>query len=142
MHIDQKITYLIDNEDTYREMITRYPVYDEKVIAKDLYLITHAAEISKAICDQHGIDYIDVLNNTKGNSVIQEELKNIQNVSVGISASITSYSSIFMLKLKQEILSSGGEIYYTDTDSIVTNILLPENLIAPLLCAPAHSQEE
>lgn len=31
-----------------------------------------------------------------------------------------------MLKIKQDILSKGGKIYYTDTDSIITDIELPK----------------
>lgn len=125
MHIDKKLTSLIDNDDTYIDIISRYPVYDEKFISNELYLVTHGNEISKAICEQHGVDYIDILNNSKGRSSSQEQFNTVRNVSVGISAAVTSYSSIFMLRIKQYILSSGGQIYYTDTDSIVTNIPLP-----------------
>lgn len=129
MHIDKKITSLIDNDETYMNIISRYPVYDDKVISEELYLLSHGAEISKNVCEQHGINYIDVLNDSKGGSSIQEEFNTVRNVSVGVSASITAYSSIFMLKIKKYIQSLGGQIYYTDTDSIVTNIPLPEEYI-------------
>lgn len=129
MHIDKKMTTLIDNNDTYIDIISRYPVYDDKFISNELYLVTHGHEISKSICEQHGVDYIDVLNNSKTRSASQEQFNTVRNVSVGISAAVTSYSSIFMLRIKQYILSLGGQIYYTDTDSIVTSIPLPAEYI-------------
>ena len=44
---------------------------------------------------------------------------------------VTSYARIFMNKIKLKILKSGGKIYYSDTDSIVTDIDL--NTINPKL---------
>lgn len=128
MHIDKKLTTLIDNNEKYIDIISSYPVYDEKVISKDLRLVTHGSEACKTICEQHGVDYIDVLN-SKGRSHGQMEFNSVRNVSVGVSAGITSYSSIFMLRIKQKILAMGGQIYYTDTDSIVTDIPLPKEFM-------------
>lgn len=129
MHIDKKNTSLINDNETYMNLISRYPVYDEKIISKDLYLVTHNTEISKSICEQHGVNYIDVLNDSKSRSGVVEEFNFIRNVSVGVSAGITAYSSIFMSQIKQYVLSVGGEIYYTDTDSLVTNIPLPDEFV-------------
>lgn len=128
MHIDKKLTSLIDNNNTYIDIISKYPVYDDKFISNELYLVTHGHKVSKAICEQHGVDYIDVLNN-KGRSSNQEDFNIVRNVSVGVSAAVTAYSSIFMLIIKKYILDLGGKIYYTDTDSIVTDIPLPEEYI-------------
>lgn len=129
MLLDKKVTSLIDNNENYMDIKCRYPIFDEKIISNNLRLVTHGHEISKAICEQHGVDYIDVLNNSKGRSSSQEQFNTVRNVSVGISAAVTSYSSIYMLKIKQYILSVGGKLYYTDTDSIVTDIQLPEEFI-------------
>ena len=41
MHIDKKLTSIIDNDDTYIDIISKYPVYDEKFISNELYLVTH-----------------------------------------------------------------------------------------------------
>ena len=49
-------------------------------------------------------------------------------ISVAISAAVTSYARIYMAKVKLDILEKGGSIYYSDTDSIVTNIKLDERL--------------
>ena len=36
---------------------------------------------------------------------------------------------MFMAKTKRNVLNRGGKIYYTDTDSLVTNIILPPELV-------------
>ena len=49
------------------------------------------------------------------------------------AAAVTSYARLFMSKVKLDILNKGGHIYYTDTDSIVTDIPLEESLVGPKL---------
>lgn len=56
-------------------------------------------------------------------------MDNFDDVSISTAAMILSYSRIFMSKIKLDILKRGGNIYYTDTDSIVTDIELGENLV-------------
>jgi len=47
-----------------------------------------------------------------------------QDVSIVIATFVTAYARIYMHKIKLAILEVGGEIYYSDTDSIVTNLTL------------------
>lgn len=42
---------------------------------------------------------------------------------------MTAYDRIFMHKIKLDILNKGSNIYYTDIDSIVTDIPLDKKLI-------------
>jgi hypothetical protein len=51
------------------------------------------------------------------------------NVSVIIASAITAYARIHMCKIKLHILNNNGNIYYTDTDSIVTDIKLSEEFV-------------
>jgi hypothetical protein len=67
-----------------------------------------------------------VLQEFKPNFYENNEFKD---VSLVISATVTSYAIIYMSKIKLDVLSKGGNIYYTDTDSIVTDIPLDEHLI-------------
>lgn len=53
----------------------------------------------------------------------------MNNSSIAITAVVTAYARIHMSKLKLYILSKSGSIYYTDTNSIVTNIELDEHLV-------------
>lgn len=48
---------------------------------------------------------------------------------VVISAAMTTYARIHITKLKLEILKLNSKLYYSDSDSIVTNIKLPDNLV-------------
>jgi hypothetical protein len=52
-----------------------------------------------------------------------------KDVSLVISSAVTSYARIYMSKIKLDILNRDGNIYYTDTDSIVTDIELNNELV-------------
>lgn len=54
-----------------------------------------------------------------------------ENSSVAISAAVTAYVRIHISQIKLDIMNMGGSIYYSDTDSIVTNIELPSNFVSP-----------
>ena len=78
----------------------------------------------KLITD-HGLDYLKVVGFVKDN-----ELRPLTNTSIVISAAITAYARIHISKLKLEIFKLGSEIYYSDTDSIVTDIELPHSYVS------------
>jgi hypothetical protein len=104
-------------------------------ITKNDYLVTYIPVINKDICNEHGIDYIKVLTSEK-NIDIEKNKDIFRDVSIAISAMVTSYARIFMNNIKLQILNNNGNLYYSDTDSIVTNIdlkLLSNNLVGPNL---------
>jgi DNA polymerase elongation subunit (family B) len=73
---------------------------------------------------------------TQYNKKTKHYLKNSEdfsNVSVAISSAITSYARIYMNNIKLNILKRGGNIYYTDTDSIVTDIKLENKYVGKSL---------
>jgi hypothetical protein len=49
------------------------------------------------------------------------EVQTLNVCSIVISAAITAYAIIYMSKIKLDIIKNGGELYYSDTDSIITN---------------------
>lgn len=51
-----------------------------------------------------------------GDSIIKTD------VSIGIAAAVTAYSRIIMAQFKNLAAESGVNLYYTDTDSVVTNL--------------------
>ena len=132
MHIDKRISELVE-ADIFEDLITKFEVFEEKRIINNLILITRASDPSKVICEQHGLNYIDVLNEIQGLSKSKEETPSIRNVSIGVASAVTSYSSMYMSEIKEFILASGGKIFYTDTDSIVTDIKLPERYVGSAL---------
>jgi len=75
------------------------------------------------------VDYFEALNRIHNKTSNLEVVNSFDNVSVVVSSAITSYSNLYMTKIKLLILSLGGEVYYTDTDSIVTNIKLPQECL-------------
>jgi hypothetical protein len=72
---------------------------------------------------EHGLDYLKVLND-KNNSNLEKNIHVFEDVSIIIAALVTSYARVFMLKIMLAIIESGGSIYYTDTDSLVTDFPL------------------
>lgn len=96
-------------------------------ITEDDYWVTYLPHIDQDICEEHGIDYIKVKNLTPKADL--EKLSEFRDVSLSTAAAVTAYARIYMSKIKRDILDKGGKIYYTDTDSIVTDIPLDNRLI-------------
>ena len=101
-------------------------------ITENDYLISYYPEISREICESHGLDYVKVYNSSLGPNDM-EYYNEFRDVSLTTAAAITSYARIYMSKIKLDILSKGGLIYYTDTDSIVTDIPLDSNIVGDKL---------
>ena len=58
------------------------------------------------------------------------ELQPLKTSSIVISAAITAYALIHINKLKLNILNPGGKLYYSDTDSIISNMKLPDSMVS------------
>jgi len=97
---------------------------------EDKVLVTYDKEVSQDVCDLHKLDYRKVLlDNIENESDLLTEHDKFNDVSVAISSAVTSYARIFMNRIKLDILEKGGRLYYTDTDSIVTDIKLDNKLV-------------
>ena len=93
----------------------------------NMQLVNYNNKVSKIICDELGVDYKEsVLFNLKNNN---ESENTFTDVSVVIASAVTAYARIAISKAKLDILSKGGSIYYSDTDSIVTNIPLDDEMV-------------
>ena len=96
-------------------------------------LASYDTEVSKSICETNDLNYKDILldflksKNSNGKITYKEEKYN--SVSIAIASAITAYSRIYMNKIKLHILNKGGKLYYTDTDSIVTDIKLDNYMV-------------
>jgi hypothetical protein len=73
-----------------------------------------------------GYDYDKVL---IGLGVTKETNNEFKDISLVIAAAITAYARIHMAEIKLDLLGNKGNLYYTDTDSIVTDIALDSKLI-------------
>lgn len=117
----------IVSTDKYLEILSSKPINSAKAISETDMLISFSNVISKKITSEHGLDYIEILNHNS--SVDLEKTNSFEDVAVSISAAVTAYARIYMGNIKLEIIKRGGEIYYTDTDSIVTNIDIPKDFV-------------
>jgi hypothetical protein len=107
-------------------------------IDNDIYLDTFKPRIDKDVCQHFEVDFINALNSE---SVDEKSItKSFKSVYIPIAAATLSYARINIFKLFKYILDNGGIIYYTDTDSIVTNLKLPEDFIRACEAGPPPSQ--
>jgi hypothetical protein len=126
-----KYTTQIMSEEEFVELLKTRKYRGVEYLDDDTVIASFDTEISETICEAHDLDYKDMLLDSlksKGNKSSYKEEK-YNNVSIALASAITGYSRIFMNKVKIDILNKGGFIYYTDTDSIVTNIKLDNNLV-------------
>ena len=123
--LDRAVTKIL-NEKSFDIVSSMNKVVSYKIIGKDDILATYVPRLDKNIIDSHDLDITKLLHRYKDN-----EVQSLSVSSVGISAAVTAYGRIHMCKLKLDILSKGGKIYYSDTDSIVTDIELPDNMVSP-----------
>jgi hypothetical protein len=124
MNINKPKTDIV-NRDELELILSTREINSIRELTEDDFILTYYPNISKDICKSHEIDYIKALK-TKFDMEKDREMKD---VSLSTAAAVTSYSRIFMSKIKLDILSKGGKIYYTDTDSIVTDITLDDNIV-------------
>ena len=94
-----------------------------KEINSNNFLVTYNPIVNKEICETHNLDYFKVILSEKDGFSKYEMFNNI---SIAISTFVTAYARVHMHKIKLGILASGGSIYYSDTDSIVTDLTLNE----------------
>jgi DNA polymerase type B, organellar and viral len=93
-----------------------------KQINENNYLVTFNPIVNKEICDSHNLDYFKVILEERNYVLGQNAI--FQDVSIATAAFVTAYARIHMHTIKLLIMKIGGKIYYSDTDSIVTNLSL------------------
>ena len=72
-----------------------------------------------------GLDIVKIASKQR-----DEEKQDLDVVSVAISAAIIAYGRIHISKLKMQVMRMGGNIYYSDTDTLVTDMLLPDSMVS------------
>lgn len=121
--LDKPVTDLVSikkfNEISLMFKITSYTeVSDTKI------LVTYIPKLDLEVITSHGLDIVKIANTIK-----DQEIQSVSVSSIPISAAVTAYGRIHMNKIKLDILKSGGSIYYSDTDSIVTDKKLPDYMV-------------
>lgn len=95
-----------------------------KYTSEDKILVSYIPKVDLDLIKDNNLDIIKVLNSFSDN-----EVQHMNASSIPISAAVNSYGRIHISKIKLDILKSGGDIFYSDTDSIVTNIKLDDSMI-------------
>jgi len=115
------ITATVNKKELDRILATK-EVKTFKEINEENYLITYNPVVNKAICESHNLDYFKAILDERNKLLNPNTI--FQDVSLVTAAFVTSYARVYMQKIKLAILKVGGLIYYSDTDSIVTNLTL------------------
>lgn len=126
MNIFKPVTEIVDYDKLSFISSTR-EVHSIKKITNNDFWISYNPEVDEEICLSYGLDYFKVCNLTPSTDV--EKINEFRDVSLTTAAAVTAYARVYMAKIKKDLLDKGGQIYYTDTDSLVTNIPLESNLV-------------
>lgn len=121
--LDKPITKIV-SENKFNEISLINKITSYKIISEDKILLTYIPKLDPQTIESYNLDIIKVLDKYK-----DSEIQSLNVSSVVISAAVNSYARIHMQELKLYILSNGGTLYYSDTDSIVTNLKLDEALV-------------
>jgi hypothetical protein len=94
-----------------------------KEINSDSFVLTYIPILDKEVCESHNIDYYKAILNERSHNIVKF-VNVFQDTSIIISAFTTAYARVQMNQIKLDILAAGGALFYSDTDSIVTNLSL------------------
>jgi hypothetical protein len=89
------------------------------------HLVSYSTGLNYDLISDLGMDINEVLKSQK-----DPEIKSQTASSVVMSAAVTAYGRIIISKHKLDILNRKGKIYYSDTDCIVTDKQLPDDLVS------------
>lgn len=89
-------------------------------------LVNYIDKLDNDIIKSHNLDIVKLTNKYPDKQFTCKDA-----TSVVISAAVTAYARIYISKLKLAILSKIGNIYYSDTDSLVCDIQLDDTIVDP-----------
>lgn len=115
------------NEKTVQEINLIRDILNETVITDDISLVTYNPRVNTAKIREENLSFEKALNPKDKN--ISTVINSFNQASVAISAAVTSYGRIHISRIKRGILEFNGKIYYSDTDSVVTNLKLADELV-------------
>ena len=125
--LDKSVSDIV-SIDTFNKWATMKKINNYKQLDNDKVLVTFIDKLDSDVIKSHNLDIVKL-----SNVHTDRESASIDGTSVVISAAVTAYARIYMSKLKLDILSKKGNIYYKDTDSIVCDIKLDNNIVDPNL---------
>lgn len=124
INMDKPVTEILSQK-AFSSKMLMYRITSYKELSDDRVMVTYIPKLDHELITSHGLDFLKVVRKHKDN-----EVQAINITSVVISAAVTAYARIHITKLKLDILRKGGKIYYSDTDSIITDIKLSDDLVS------------
>jgi hypothetical protein len=124
INLFKPITKIMDVKE-FNRLSQIYKFMSIKNISKTKVIASYFPQIDKSIAESHNLDVRKL-----AKLDIDKETQSLSTTSVVISAAITAYGRIHLAKLQLAILKLGGKLIYSDTDSIVTNLKLPSDMIS------------
>jgi hypothetical protein len=125
MNIDKVKTSILSQE-KHSKLLTTRIVKNTIDLDGGMFIDIYIPDIDKNICASFGMDYNEILNNE---NIDEKGINPSNNVSITTAAAVLSYARIHMAKIMLYILENKGTLYYTDTDSIVTDLELPKEMV-------------
>ena len=122
----QDIIEIVDSNKA-KDILSKYNVKEQYNLTDKLEFIRYENTPISGFEELYGKDeYL--------NFMLDCDSKNISvNQSLPSAIAITAYARMYMFKIIYRLIDLGIEIYYMDTDSIVVNKAIPEDLIGNLL---------
>ena len=129
LDINKPKTEIVDDK-KFQEISTSSLIKAESKIGDNMTLVSYIADVNKDVCESFGIDYIKAVDYYKHLKLSGDKDDTYKSISVAISAAVTAYGRIHISNIKLHILKSGYSVYYSDTDSIVTDLELPKDMVS------------
>lgn len=123
--LDSYTTKLVDDDTLNKLAVFRDISFHQEI--GDLHLVSYTNSLNHSRILAAGLDPNKLIAHGERDS---EANSNIAS-SVITSAAVTAYARIMMNKYKIRILKEGTKIFYSDTDSLVTDKPLPEDMVHP-----------
>nr|YP_009543519.1 DNA polymerase type B [Coniothyrium glycines]AYU74409.1 DNA polymerase type B [Coniothyrium glycines] len=123
--LDKAVTTIVD-EKAFEIISSMHKVTSYKVISPQNILVSYVPKLDNDIIKSHGLDIIKLLSKFQ-----DKEIQSLNVSSIAISAAVTAYGRIHMSRIKLQILNEKGKLFYSDTDSIVTDKELDPSMISP-----------
>lgn len=124
----QPVTKIIKKEKLEDFLLSR-KILQEVDITENDTLISYLPGPDKDILNKFEVDINKALNTQQYGGIDKHTF--IKNLSIPVAAAVTAYTRIYISTTKLNILNSGGKIYYSDTDSIITDKVLDNDIVDP-----------
>ena len=122
--LDKPVTKNV-NRKIFEELMLTNKIVSYEEITENNIIVSYTPTLDPELVLSNGLDIVKLANRNK-----DEEKQIYNNASLPISAAITAYGRIHISKLKMDVIKMGGNIFYSDTDSLVTDIKLPDNMVS------------